>query len=328
MKYKINSKFDITELEDINNTMFLTLILTQICNFNCWYCDVLEEHKKSRFITIDDAKKIIEFIDYQDYKMPNLVVHFFGGEPTLNKDLSSIIKVFDSHFLNKRNIDYLITTNLHDRTTLNIHPKLIYAASFHSDLVGSNYGSWFLRAKTLWENFQLYHVVMMLHDDNMDFIEEMYLKYSSSLPCIIAPISQIIGTEKYEKFKSSFIDKYSQNPFDDSEHELFFDKDNKGRIHMCRAGFIIDEFGNIFHCWNEFNDQSKHNIFNNPKINMSLWHPCMKYSSSCDMEVPRSSVRYYNSNFKNNILKSRSNVYTLADLKQYKSKGILFRCNG
>ena len=329
MKYKILEPFDEAELKEIQNTMFLTLILTQACNLNCEYCDVLEDVRKTRKMTVDDAQKIIDFIEYQDYKMPNLVIHFFGGEPTLNDNLDDIVKLFKDHFKNKRNIDYLITTNLHDDSTVELDQDLIYAASFHSDKISElDMPFWFDRAKLLWANFQLHHVVLMLHDDNMELIEQLYLKYGKQIPCIIAPITQFIGTELYEKYKYDFVEKHKIDPFDDGEHELFFGLEDKKSIHMCRAGFIIDEFGNVYNCWNEYHQPPNQNIFQDPKVKMPIWHPCTNYSSNCDMEVPRSSISYFNQHFKGEIPKPEGIEYDMIELRKYKPKRILFRCNG
>lgn len=327
MKYKL-TEFEPEVVDEIQSTMFLTLIATQACNYSCEYCDVLQERSQTRFMTMEDARKTIEFIEYQEYKMPNIVIHFFGGEPTLNKNLGRIIREFDTALGHKRNVDFLITTNLARWDSIHIHDDLIYAASFHSDMVGSDYDTWFTRAQILWSNIQLHHIVLMLHEDNMEFIEKIYLEYRHEMPCIIAPITQIIGTKEYEDFKNGFIERHNENPFDDSEYEIFFDKEHRGNMHMCRSGFIIDEFGFLYTCWNQFHKDSKNNVFRNPYIHAPIWHPCRNYSSACDMEVPRSSLPYYIKHIKDNIPKPDGKEYNIIELRSHKPKRILFRCNG
>jgi MoaA/NifB/PqqE/SkfB family radical SAM enzyme len=328
MKYKSKVPFDKDELIAIQNTSFYTLLVTGRCNSKCWYCNV--NFKKTRDITIKDMKNIIKFISFQNNpKNPNLVIHFFGGEPTLNKN----IKIFSEMLKNKfpkRNLNILLTTNLlKSLEYFKTLPKYItFVASYHSDHI-PNTDKWIEKARYLKDSNQLYSIDFMLQKRNSDFILELYKKYRKEFPCIILPITQILRTDSYLKIKQKLIDEINENPFEDTETEVFADYENKGKLHMCSAGLIIDEYGNVFYCWKKRNNKNLIiNIFEKPETQVGKWHPCETYDGYCDMEVPRSSVRYYLNNIKPFLTSPKNGKeYTDCELEKYKPREKLYRCN-
>lgn len=325
MKFKDDKLINHEDIVDINNTMFVTLLITKLCNIQCWYCDVLtKKSKKSHFMNLSDIDKIIHFIDIQDQpKKPNICINFFGGEPTLNPHLFNMVYKIKEYFEDKRNVDILITTNLMKPIEYfkNLPKELTYAASFHSDWV-KDPDEWFEKARYLNNNGQLYHVVLMLQMNNMDLIYDCYNK-NYDIPMIICPIDQIINDKNYIKYKDTF-DNWDM--FEDSEKELFYSRNKSDKFHMCSSGIIIDEYGDLYKCWPTIN-KAVTNVFENPDIKIPTWHLCDNYTSNCDMEVIRSSIRFYLDDIKNNMVTPTRGEYTLEELKKYKNRSILFRCN-
>lgn len=326
MKFKDDRLMSDEDLIDISNTMFVTLLITKLCNIKCWYCDVLTGNsKKSRFMNLLDLDMIIHFIDIQDQpKKPNICINFFGGEPTLNPHLSNMVYKIKEYFEGKRNVDILITTNLIKPLEYfkSLPKELIYAASFHSDWV-KDPDEWFKKARYLNDNKQLYHAVLMMQMNNMGLIYyQMHKNYD--IPSIICPIDQIINDIKYMEYKDAY-DNWDM--FEDSEKELFYgDRNKSDKFHMCSSGIIIDEYGDVYKCWPTINKPVT-NVFENPDKTIPIWHPCNNYTSNCDMEVIRSSIRYYLDNIKNKMIGPEGKEYTLKELKKYKNRSILFRCN-
>lgn len=81
----------------------ITFIVTEQCNLRCTYC--YEVNKRNTFMTIDTAKKAVDFIlsdtSYvDDGNVDSVILEFTGGEPLLQIDLiEEIIYYFDKRTL-------------------------------------------------------------------------------------------------------------------------------------------------------------------------------------------------------------------------------------
>lgn len=95
------------------DTLYLTLIITNQCNFMCAYCyendnEVVQFNKESSQILINF---LLEEYKRQPYK--KVIINWFGGEPLLKKDLVIQLSNTVKNICEERNIIYLghITTN-------------------------------------------------------------------------------------------------------------------------------------------------------------------------------------------------------------------------
>lgn len=317
MKY-LKEIVDEIEVQDILNTMFITLMITENCNFRCEYCDVVDFDKEHRFIEMDDLYKVLRFIDIQ-HPRPNLVFRFFGGEPTLHPQFKEMVETVKNHFEGRRNLDILLTTNLSKPYTYfeSIPDYVIVAPSLHTDWA-KNYEDWFSKVTRMNDRGMLHHAILMLKDDNHDIIKDLYTRYSPILPVIIVPIDEYLCTPDYRNFKEEF-----DCEVDDSEYEAFFGKEDMvGSTLMCSSGLFIDENGNLFDCWVKKN--SRINVFQNPEHVIPQFHLCGEYGIECDKEIIRCSLKYY----MNNLLNYKTLEFTKEELKLYNRKKVLFRCNG
>lgn len=323
MKYKDNKPINSQLLKTISRTMFITLMVTKKCNLNCSYCDVITGKEKSRYVSIIDFWILLKWMKF-NAKRPNISFGFFGGEPSLNPNINRFAYMLKNEFQNKQNLEINMTTNLikPKEYWIKLDKDIKIAASYHNNKI---YSKWFEKALILKDKGQLHHIVLMLTNENKNTIIKAYKRYSKILPCIICPINQIMGHE-YEKFKKDMIIELGENPFEDSEKELFYDKVGVKNNHMCSSGYIINEYGYLFRCWPTINSPINHkSIFEYPYQRIPIWHMCDNYTDACDKEVIRSSIKFY----KNKIHSCELNKtkYTNNELKKY-SHEILMRCNG
>lgn len=68
------------------NYQDITLCVTEECNLRCKYCYMYNKNSV-HVMSIDTAKKAVDFILSQEVKFPAAVWNFIGGEPTLEMDL-------------------------------------------------------------------------------------------------------------------------------------------------------------------------------------------------------------------------------------------------
>lgn len=297
-----NKMYNEDDLQTLYSTFFITLFTTRLCNLNCDYCDVIcRGDKKQNLVSVDEFHKLIDFILYQEKDRPNINLHFFGGEPTLNPALTEFSQIAKER-LEDYNLNMLITTNL-TRSEM-FYEKLENVkiiASFHSDFIG-DHKNWFDKAKYVKKKCDLHHVVMMVTDNNMDYIYDLYKEWSKEFKCVLVPIDQIYHTEEYIKFKQKIIENGNANPFEhDVEYVNFHDHENPRNTKlgiMCSSGIIIDESGDVSYCFPKF-DQRVFNVFENPEYKWSHFHFCNQMCENCDREIIRSSIDFYNDSLKN-----------------------------
>lgn len=67
-----------------NDTLELTIIPTDECNFSCVYCF---EDERDHHMTIDTANAIIKYLEKNARYYKSVCINWFGGEPTIEKEL-------------------------------------------------------------------------------------------------------------------------------------------------------------------------------------------------------------------------------------------------
>ena len=102
--------YDFCKLAYTDDTLDLTIITTNACNFKCVYC---YQKYNPEIITEENAEKIIKFIDRETDFCKTLIINWFGGEPLLTIDtiINMSQKIID--ITRKKKITYLarMTTN-------------------------------------------------------------------------------------------------------------------------------------------------------------------------------------------------------------------------
>jgi uncharacterized protein len=87
-----------------------TLLVTQDCNLRCQYCYI---EKKNAVMTLDVAKKIVDFAFQKNPKNGQLKIGFFGGEPLLEfEQIKLIVELIKNHpRYSSSNVNISITSN-------------------------------------------------------------------------------------------------------------------------------------------------------------------------------------------------------------------------
>ena len=98
-------------IEQISTTLFMTLIPSFACNFNCPYC--YENHNNNEKLKTEDYFKIVDYIN--DVGINKINLQLFGGEPLLF--LTDIYCFLDKLKCNGVSINGGITTNGYLLTT-------------------------------------------------------------------------------------------------------------------------------------------------------------------------------------------------------------------
>lgn len=90
--------------------MECTIFLTTECNFKCSYC--YEPYNKCQVMSVEMLTKIIDYI-FTRGNDTYFYINFFGGEPTLRKDLIYYaVEYIQEKYYNKGRITYSINTNM------------------------------------------------------------------------------------------------------------------------------------------------------------------------------------------------------------------------
>lgn len=92
------------------DTLAVTILPTDSCNFNCFYCF---QDKKALHMSGDTAKALVNFIDSNLYGVKKLKVTWFGGEPLLAINLIQCLSGSLCRLAGRHSCDYeaFIVTN-------------------------------------------------------------------------------------------------------------------------------------------------------------------------------------------------------------------------
>jgi len=263
-----------SKLNEILNTQYITLLLTNTCNYECDYCDQRNYRTKGN-MSIDIIQDILNYT--KKISKNKISFHLFGGEPTLNTDIVSIVKLL-------RDFEICMTTNLSAPLQLYKDLNITTVASYHHNYV-SDYNSWFNKAIELNKLKILKHISMMVSQDNMEVIEETFFKYKDKLPMILVPLNDFADTNEFNKFKHKF-KNYPEFIYYEDEIEHFIGVKESGPV-FCTSGLIIDEVGDVHYCWSNYT-RIIGNI-TNKDLKYSTCHICNNFCDDCDLEVVRSS---------------------------------------
>lgn len=105
-------------IEDIldNYVNSITLQVTQNCNMKCRYCSysgdgILDRKRNTNSMSVETAKKAIDFLYDKSNENEHVTIAFYGGEPLIKYNLiKEIVDYSNKKFIGKK-ITYAITTN-------------------------------------------------------------------------------------------------------------------------------------------------------------------------------------------------------------------------
>lgn len=111
--------YSVSKYSCIKNTLKIDFALTDKCNFNCPYCfekdNLCKNQNENKNILINTSEKLINYIDVltDRYKYNNVDLILYGGEPTIEKDISiKIINKIKNILIHKNVVfQYSFVTN-------------------------------------------------------------------------------------------------------------------------------------------------------------------------------------------------------------------------
>lgn len=99
------------KINQIPDTLEMTVVLTEACNFQCVYC---YQTKNSREFSEDDSQELLRKLNVLfDKGLKNLFLHYFGGEPLLNLPALRLLDESIKRACLRKNVNFksYITTN-------------------------------------------------------------------------------------------------------------------------------------------------------------------------------------------------------------------------
>jgi uncharacterized protein len=103
--------------DSVNNKLrMIQLEVTEKCNLRCGYCvynDFFNEKRNhgNAVMTIETAKKAIDYLGMHSKAIEKVSISFYGGEPLLNYDLIRNAVKYAKDSLAKKELSFSITTN-------------------------------------------------------------------------------------------------------------------------------------------------------------------------------------------------------------------------
>lgn len=95
----------------------ITLQVTQDCNFRCKYCVYSEDHNflqrshSSKNMSLETAKKAVDYLWKHSVDSSNVNVSFYGGEPLLQMPLIECVIEYSEMLFAGKKLTFSITTN-------------------------------------------------------------------------------------------------------------------------------------------------------------------------------------------------------------------------
>ena len=272
--YRIIYEYNKTYMH--NKTLYLVILPTLACNFNCHYC--YEGIKKSNlFIKDDIISKIGEFIKFKFQRNKNLRevhLHWFGGEPLIAmKEIKRIYKMISSvqkelrfeltgfittngFHLTENNIDLLNKYNVNGAMVSFDGPKDIHNKSrIHKNPEIKDTYSVILKncIKFLRKDMHNYLALRIhLNYNNVNRYEEILLDFPEDIRGQISPLfTPIFGTE----FQYDFDRYYSEMLFNAAKLGYYRRRSHYLMRKYCSCEFcssleayLISADGNIYFC--------------------------------------------------------------------------------
>jgi len=280
--------------------MQIIFIPTEECNLKCWYCSRGCNVNQNVFECDPlQFRRLLNWISIQE--PDELDFEFFGGEPTVHKDLLMMAWMLEERFGNKL-VRLEILTNLIKPIgyyEMGFPDKTKFSCSYHSD--SGDGDEWMQKVLRLHQKDLLGDVKMVMTPDNEKYISDLFHRYKDNDFRIyeILPQEQLEGTEWAENLN----EKYGEFIFD-------YIGDYRPRTNykgmVCTAGYKISQEGDLYHCWRKFNDPECKpiaNVFKDTPTNLSRFHICSY--DDCDINDVEFD-KYSLEDFKNEVSK-RSN---------------------
>ena len=287
--YRNLSKYDVTHLG-------LTIAPTLDCNFRCKYC--FEKHPKG-VMSEDTQAALIKFVENNLSTAKHFSVTWYGGEPLLTKN---IIYSLSEKFLelcknNSAEYDAFIVTNASLMTDEDVEnfkkyqingaqitidgPKDIHDSRRRNITNESTFDYLIDRVNALLNNDIRAIVRINIDKNNLSYVDELLEILHSRIEKIdnlsidfgqVSAATEICrsiendcyNNEQYADIMLPLYEKVEKFGFTMNKMSVY----PSPRLNVCCAdyvtGFVVDNNGNIYRCWNHVGNTSKsHGNVNN-----------------------------------------------------------------
>lgn len=249
-------------------TRTIEIRITDTCNFNCSYCSEHDTMKKKyiSYLEFNEILKQLEKLYSLDGRKQHL--YFWGGEPTLNKDLRKILELTKSK-------EFITSIKMHSNFSIKNQELLDFLVLNKIECYSSIHPEYFqTKSKHLKHNLDTLHnhnlllEVNLMFRDLKEFDQLQKIKKENTWPINITPTIQLVSEHKNKvkmllKITGEYQDKNIQTSNGPSNYIDIYNIDHRGFV--CNSpvdNFIINTDGEIFICQNYYliNQSTKLNI--------------------------------------------------------------------
>ena len=148
--------------------MWLTLPMTKHCNINCASCNMFAPICKPECYTLEQVKKDLTII--KDIRIPLTKINITGGEPFLNPEIISVLKLIRETFPSTK-IEFFTNAILADRLS---DDELIELASCRAEFQITDYGIERDKLESVYAKFDHYNIDYRINynDENKVFFKK------------------------------------------------------------------------------------------------------------------------------------------------------------
>jgi len=302
-------KYCLVEEDKQLDTCAVRLVITNICNMDCWYCPFHSKAEGQTPITVNDTlwKKILKFIDAQEKEYVNFM--FTGGEPTAHPKIKEYITQLKAIYKDKINIQ--VNTNV--GFDVNFYDKnfpkdpVDMLISYHTGYVKST-KEFFDKIKFLeqWHNIRIH---LMLEKGNQEEIKKIFFRYVEekfSNPYTeidVVPIHEFQYDPEFEKVDWYDKDFRHFGHLKDirekavvipKEGDWLYHRDFKGML--CSGENIIMGDGSVYHCYQDIfkGARQKINLYDDDIVKLNRYKICENHRCDDGFFFPKYSIKQFN----------------------------------
>ena len=337
----------------MNKSFHIDINTTKNCNLRCTYCFEVKnnEIKNRSFEHVDSLIKFLdEFMETEFFlsTYSDICLNFWGGEPTLNKELFN--KIVSEYIDNDKIRFFLYSNGFHlddhfikmfkmiQKIQLNGHPKIVVQISYDGvpihdfdriDVNGKGSSDEIKKTiQKLKDNNVFYVLKSTIAPHNFKYMYEAYLdviKLSNSGYFPTIDLHEVISKEDYEQHSRDLYENlYKIGAYEIKNRQKLFKWFFNNRA-LCAAGsdmIAIDINGNIQPChgglYTDYDDHLISNITDSDVMEKII-NSSIKYNSFCYIEpdkCKKCSVGF--------CLRCNAAHYTFSDKPTYEEKWMDF----